>query len=87
MSNAVVRDAGTHGSPGRRYYFDLFRDGTVVKDPGGLILRDDAHAVLVGEQLGRTLLQRNDLRGRKCSIRVRDERGNELQRVKVDPRP
>ncbi len=28
-----------HNAQGRRYHFDLVRNGAVVRDPGGLILR------------------------------------------------
>lgn len=84
MSNAVIHDASGHGPSGRRYYFDLVRDGTVVRDPGGLVLRDDAHAIDAAEQLARTLRERSDLQGRRCAIHVRDERGKEFQRVVVE---
>jgi hypothetical protein len=57
----------------------------MLKDPGGLVLPDDSHAVEMGERLARTLLiQRSNLRGRRCCIKVRDDRGKELALVAVD---
>lgn len=79
----VVR--GPHKAQGRRYHFDLVRNGAVIRDPGGLLMRDDKHAVAVGEKLARTLfVQRSELRGRRCLIKVRDERGLELAQIEVD---
>jgi hypothetical protein len=83
LDEAVVK--GPHKAQGRRYHFDLIRDGAVIRDPGGLVMRDDKHAVAVGEKLARTLfVQRSELRGRHCSIKVRDERGLELAQIEVD---
>lgn len=84
MSNeAIIKHL--HTPSGRRYHFDLIRDGEVVRDPGGILLRDDDHAVTVAQQLAHDLVMRRaNLNGRNCSIKVRDDRGHELRHVIVN---
>jgi hypothetical protein len=66
-----------------RYHFDLV-DSEIVADHGGLLLRDDAHAIEVGERLAKKLYEsRPDLRGRHCSILVRDQHG-EMHRALIE---
>jgi len=84
MADEIVGQRG-HDTRERRYHFDLVRNGTVIRDPGGLVLRDDKQAIAVGEKLARKLLiRRSELRGRHCSIRVCNEMGLELALVEVD---
>jgi hypothetical protein len=84
MADAAVRN-GASTSEGRRYHFDLIRNGTVIRDPAGLVLRDSKHAVAVGEKLAKKLfIKRSMLRGSSCLVRICDEHGLELAKVEVD---
>ena len=72
---------GVAGMP--RYYFDLM-NGEVVADDGGLVLKNDAHAVFMGDRLSKQLFDsRPELRGGHCAIVVRDKQKTEFYRAAI----
>ncbi len=69
----------------KRYYFDLV-DTTETADITGAILDDDEHAKKLAQDLAREVREgRRDLVGQGYRVAVRDESGDEIARVPVDP--
>lgn len=64
-----------------RYHFDLV-DSKTVADEGGAELPDDIKALDVAEEIARRLLkQRPELEGRRFSILVTNQDGEEIGRL------
>ena len=67
-----------------RYHFDLV-DSRTVTDEGGAELPDDIQALDVAEKIARRLLEeRPELRGRRFSILVTNQDGEEVGRMLLD---
>jgi hypothetical protein len=67
-----------------RYHFDLV-DSKTVADEGGSELADDMQAMEVAQELARRLLrERPELKGRRYSILVTNQDGDEIGRCRLD---
>lgn len=67
-----------------RYHFDLV-DSKTVADEGGAELPDDIKAMEAAEEIARRLLaERPDLKGRRFSILVTNQDGEEIGRMPLD---
>jgi hypothetical protein len=67
-----------------RYHFDLI-DGVTIADQGGQIVADDIMAADVADRLAKELLRRRpELGGRRYSILVTNEDGEEIHRAELD---
>ncbi|QQO13640.1 hypothetical protein JJB99_30280 [Bradyrhizobium diazoefficiens] len=67
-----------------RYHFDLV-DSKTIADEGGAELPDDVKALDVAEEIARQLLkERPELEGRRFSILITNQDGEEIGRVPLD---
>lgn len=67
-----------------RYHFDLV-DSKTIADEGGAELPDDIKALDLAEEIARRLLrERPELEGRRFSILVTNQDGEEIGRVPLD---
>lgn len=67
-----------------RYHFDLV-DSKTIADEGGAELPDDVKALDVAEEIARQLLkERPELEGRRFSVLITNQDGEEIGRVPLD---